>query len=286
MTGETVAYISLVLTCLTAACGAGNSSAAEQVQDLCVAAGRPVTLKELPEASGLTLGRRTPGTLWTHNDSGAPVVFALNASGTMQGRVQVSNAAVDDWEDVTAGPCPSGQCLYVADIGDNGTARRSITIYRLPEPLPGDAASAPAEAFTARYPDGAHDAEALFVTGDGSVFVITKDAAATLYRYPGTLRGGGTATLERVAELPLKRVTDADLSADGRWVVVRTNAEVTFYPAADLVRGKAAGMTMSLAALKEPQGEGVALAADGTLYLVSEGGGGGRLSTMRCNLPR
>lgn len=284
MTGKTVAYISIVAMCLAAACGAEQSSAAAQGADLCVAAGRSVTLREVPEASGLTLSRRTPGLLWTHNDSGAPVVFALNASGAVQGRVQVSNAAVDDWEDVTAGPCPAGNCLYVADIGDNNAARRTITLYRLPEPQAGDGKSAPAEAFTARYPDGARDAEAIFVTADAGVFLITKGAGTTLYRFP--LRAGAIVTLERVADLPLKRVTDADTSADGRWVVVRTNDEVTFYPTADLVRGKAEGLTMPVAALKEPQGEGVALAADGTLYLVSEGGGGGRLSTMRCNLPR
>lgn len=273
------------------ACGAGTP-AAGQASHVCTATGRTALLKEIPEASGLALSRRTPGTLWTHNDSGAPVVFALDAAGAVRGRVRVSNAAVDDWEDITAGPCPStargasptGHCLYVADIGDNNRARRTITIYRLPEPQPGDAASAPAEAFTVRYPDGAHDAEALFVTADAGVFVITKAPRAALYRYPGALRAGGPVTLERVAELPLARVTDADLSADGRWVAVRTNDAVTFYPAADLVRGKAAGVTMPLAALEEPQGEGVALAADGTLYLVSEGGGGGRFSTMRCAL--
>lgn len=153
------------LACVLSACSADRSSASpEQGSEICVAAGGSQPLRELPEASGLTLSHRTPGLLWSHNDSGPPAILAINASGAVQGRVQVSNATVDDWEDITAGPCPGGSCLYIADIGDNGKGRRNITIYRVPEPQPGDGKTAPAGAFTARYPDGAHDAEALFDT--------------------------------------------------------------------------------------------------------------------------
>jgi hypothetical protein len=270
------------------ACAAEPSPALEQNERVCTASGPSRTLPALPEASGLTLSRRTPGTLWSHNDSGSPVLFALNASGDVQGRVQVPNAAVDDWEDISAAPCPGGSCLYIADVGDNNTARRTITIYRVPEPPPGDGRSAAAEALVARYPDGAHDAEAVFVTHDSNIFLITKDEGATLYRFPpgASERPSSPATLEKVADLPMKRVTDADLSVDGNWVAVRSNQAVAFYRTADLVRGMADGPTMPLTSLKEPQGEGVALASDGTLYLVSEGSGSGRFSVMRCNLPK
>jgi hypothetical protein len=211
-------------------------------------------------------------------------VYALDSSGRQHGSVHVTGATVDDWEDITAGPCPGGSCLYIADIGDNNAARRAITVYRVPEPQPEDAKSAPAEALVARYPDGARDAEALFVTSDARIFIITKENPAALYRFPA----GGTTpvTMEKVANLPMRRVTDADVSPDGNWVAVRSNAEVAFYRTADLSAGKANGVVVSLAPLKEPQGEGVALADDGTLYLASEGSGGGRFSVMRCTLPR
>jgi hypothetical protein len=181
--------------------------------------------------------------------------------------------------------------VYIADVGDNNRQRRTITIYRVPEPQPGDGTSAAAEALIARYPDGAHDAEAVFVTPDSRIFLITKDEGAALYRFPqvltpGTPSPGTPVSLEKVADLPMKRVTDADVSADGNWVAVRSNEAVAFYRTVDLAKGKAAGPTMSLTSLKEPQGEGVALAPDGTLYLVSEGSGSGRFSVMRCNLPR
>jgi len=241
-------------------------------------------LPRIKEASGLTLSRRTSGVLWTHNDSGQPVLYAFDTSGTLRGRVAVPNATVVDWEDVTAAHCPSGDCLYIADIGDNERSRSAITIYRIPEPQPADAQTAPPEVFTATYSDGAHDAEALFVVGD-SLFVITKDDAGILYRIgPG---GPGQVKAERIGELGIPRVTDADVSADGKTVVVRTNNEVAFYQTAVLVAGKSPkpDLRFSVRQAKEPQGEGVAFDGNRTLYLTSEGRDGGQLSALTCTLP-
>ena len=241
-------------------------------------------LPHIKEASGLTLSRRTSGILWTHNDSGQPVLYAFDASGTVRGRVRVPNATVVDWEDVTAADCPSGDCLYIADIGDNDRSRSAITIYRIPEPQPADGHTAAAEVFTATYPDGAHDAEALFVVGD-SLFVITKDDAGILYRI--SPKGPGRVKAERIGELGFARVTDADVSADGKTVVVRTNNEVAFYQTAALVAGKSpkADLRFSVRQAREPQGEGVAFDGNRTLYLTSEGSDGVQLSALTCTLP-
>jgi hypothetical protein len=273
------------MACALAACVDRSPVSAERAEDdgICVVAEAPRSLRDLPEASGVTLSRRTPGLLWAHNDSGPPVLHALDASGAARGQVRIPNASVDDWEDITTGPCPGGSCLYIADIGDNNRLRRRVTIYRLPEPQPGDGQSAAAETFTARYPDGPHDAEGLFISGD-ELFIVTKDSTAGVYRFPQPLDAGAEMTLERVAELPLRRVTGADVSADGAWVVARTGDEAVFYRAADLAGGTPRGISVSLRELDEPQGEGVALDAGGMLYLVSEGGGG-RFAAMRCTLP-
>jgi hypothetical protein len=279
----------IALACGLAACVDRSSAAPEPLEsDICVVAEGPKPLTDLPEASGLTLSRRTPGVLWSHNDSGQPVLFAFDTSGRPRGRVRLPNAAVEDWEDVTAAPCPAGNCLYVADIGDNNLERRRMTVYRIPEPQAEDGESANVETFTAVYPDGPHDAEALFVATE-DMYIITKDASAALYRFPKPLRAGTDMTLERVAELPLRRVTDAEVSADGAWVAVRTTDEVAFYRGADIVRGGSPSAIVSLRPLNEPQGEGVALDANGMLYLTSEAGGGrraGSLTTLRCTLPK
>jgi hypothetical protein len=245
----------------------------------------PTKLNGIGEASGLTLSRKTPDLLWSHNDSGAPVVFGIDRSG-VRSQVRIPKATVTDWEDISAARCASGDCLFIADIGDNKLTRRSITIYRVAEPSATATETSVPDVFTAQYPDGPHDAEALFAV-DAGLFIITKDAVGGLYRLPQPLSGNGPMTLQRVGALGLHRVTDADASPDGRVVAVRTNNEVVFYPAAELTKGGAPprGIRTSLRSLQEPQGEGVALDGNGEVYLASEGTGrAGMLISLRCTL--
>jgi hypothetical protein len=81
-------------------------------------------------------------------------------------------------------------------------------------------------------------------------------------------------------------VTDADVSPDGAWVVLRTNTEVIFYRTRDLMaRNVTDPARVSVESVGEPQGEGIALAAEGLVYLAGEGGGrGGTLASLRCTL--
>src|SRR5688572_7072611 len=104
----------LGLWCLVAAAAAGRCAPQNEAggQAECTAAQRVGTLPpELTEASGIAVGRRTPGILWAHNDSGEPMLFALDSTGGLIGRVRVPGVANEDWEDIAAGPCGSGTCL-------------------------------------------------------------------------------------------------------------------------------------------------------------------------------
>jgi hypothetical protein len=254
----------------------------------CVVASRPVVLPELMESSGLAVSRRTPGVLWSHNDSGSDaVLFALDTSGGVRGRVRVP-VRTRDWEDVSAGRCPSGDCLYIADIGDNKQSRGRVQIYRVPEPAPGDAETAAPEVFDATYADGPHNAEAMFVAGT-SAFIVTRDRTAGVYRASIPPSGGGSLAFQRIAYLGLAAVTDAEAFDDGKAVVVRTSHEAVFYRVDDLNRGAATPyFRIVIDGLREPQGEGVAV--DGNmLYLSSEGRNwnrGGWFMSLRCELPR
>lgn len=255
--------------------------------DVCAPAGRLSSLPTLPEASGVAPSRRSPGLLWSHNDSGEPMVFALDAAGVVKGRVRVAGAEVTDWEDISVGPCAQGSCLYIADIGDNNRARRQITVYTVPEPRPGDSVTGLAEPWAGTYPDGAHDAEGAFITPAGELFIVTKETAATaaLYRFPRP-QGNAPARLQVAAKVPVARVTGADASPDGNWVVLRTNNELLFYRTRDLLAGaRVEPQRFNLRALREPQGEGVAFGPEGVVYLVGEGGrGGGTFATLQCRL--
>ena len=254
----------------------------------CAVDGGISTIAELAESSGLAVSRRTPGVVWSHNDSGNDaILFALDTAGTLRGRVRVP-IRTRDWEDISAARCPAGDCLLIADIGDNQQSRPRVQIYRVPEPAPGDAETAGPEVFNATYSDGPHNAEAMFVTG-AEVFIVTRDRRAGVYRAAMPASGTHDLVFQRVGELGLAAVTDAEASRDGASVVVRTSHEAVLYRTADLIRGTMSPyLRIPIDALREPQGEGVAL--DGNLlYLSSEGrrwNRGGRFIRLSCQFPR
>ena len=311
----------------------------------CTVDGSSVELQKVPEASGVAFSARTPGVVWTHNDSKKPIVFALSDKGAMLGTVHVTGAEIVNWEDIAVAPCPGGSCLYIGDIGDNHASRSSIAIYRVPEPAPNAKSTDQAEVMHATYPNGPRDAEAIVVLPKGDMFVITKgeDGPSYVYKFPTSFRNGETVTLEWVGHVetnggvaeeapkteqkhgkgsksgkngihddsdksgkPSKhakkqkeivpgrsrrgdRVTGGGASPDGRWVVLRTHGYVSFFAADAFVTGTARQLLrFDVTALHEPQGEGVAIANDGTLLLVGEGGGKhkpGTFARASCTLP-
>jgi hypothetical protein len=271
------------------------AEARQQPAGQCTPAGSLVQLDALPEASGLAVSRMTPGRLWSHNDSGEPVLVALDSRGGITGKVRVSGAAVEDWEAITVGSCDTGSCVFIGDIGDNEAARRRITVYQVPEPADGSGTATVSGVFHATYPDGAHDAEALLAAG-GRLYVVTKGETGpvAIYRFPAPLKAGATMRLERVASLSAKadadsRITDGSVSPDGQWVVLRSRSALTFYRAAALLGGQARVASMiDVTSLKEPQGEAVALGAENSVFVAGEGGGKGQAGTfarLSCALP-
>src|SRR2546425_2345850 len=61
----------------------------------------------LIESSGVAVSHAHPGVLWSHNDSGdGPYLYATDLTGADRGRVLVSGAENEDWEDMALGPCP------------------------------------------------------------------------------------------------------------------------------------------------------------------------------------
>lgn len=195
----------------------------------------------ITESSGLAASGLADGRLWTHNDSGdAPILYCIDVDAEPCGVWQVSGAEAFDWEDIAAGPgpVPGRSYLYAGDIGDNRNERRSIVVYRVPEPrvAPGTRSSshtepaqtAPAALITLVYPDGPHDAESLLVhprTGD--IYIVTKAffGPAAVYRAAAPARGTGTVELERVARIstPGGRsgfFTAGDIAPDGKRLVL------------------------------------------------------------------
>jgi hypothetical protein len=246
---------------------------------------------KITECSGLVVSRKNPGVLWVHNDSGDKArLFAVAEDGSLKGIYHLARADSKDWEDLALGPCrdPGKECLYVGDIGDNMRHRRKIQIYRVEEPtVPLDGPPVRkklkgAERFDCTYPDGPHDAEALFVDPiDGTPYLVTKergDSAASVYRIPDTHNRGRAVTLEKVATLPSRSsVTGGDITRDGSLIVLRDYffAYGYFRPRGGNI-SEAFSLPPHWVPLRmEEQGESLGVSPSGTdIYTASEGMGG------------
>ena len=306
--------LSLVLTAGVLA----SAPAANGQGGSCKVATKGLPLAGVPEASGVAVSRRTAGLLWSHND-GAPTLFAVGADGAVKGSIRVAGAQGGDFEAVAVGSCPQGNCVYIGDIGDNGGKRKDVTIYRFAEPEAGARETSGTESVRATYPDGPRDAEAMFVLGNGVVYIVSKGekGPVALYRLP-QFRGGSSAQLTRVATVlssaagesrgkkgknekgngdkgknernddngnrgvaSSQKVTDASASPDGRWIALRTLKAITFYAASELTTGTVReAFRYDLSGLGEAQGEGISLGANGVVWLTSEGGGKARPGTL------
>jgi hypothetical protein len=193
------------------------------------------------ESSGMAVSRRIPNRSYRHNDSGDRArFFVMELDGRSASRVTVTGPNPYDWEDMGIGPCDRNtDCLFFGDIGDNDQKRRTVELVVVRERASFPASVAADYRVTMRYPDGAHNAEAMAVHPNGSVYIATKDPVRLqLFRLkPEQWRSGtGVQTLEQVLmwdwasllprSLALGRVaTSMDITADGKRFIILTYVE-------------------------------------------------------------
>ena len=242
----------------------------------------------LVEASGIAVSRSYPGIYWTHNDSGDdPLLYTTDSSGADLGRVRVAGASAIDWEDIALGPCviAPGHCLYVGDTGDNRARRRSATIYRLHEPSPPRGAADTVrtvpllDSIVIRYPDGPHDVETIAITPGGTIYLVSKPRSGE----PHAFAIDASRSASPVVDLgPLaietgvvrgRMVTGGTVTADGRWLLVRTYIGLHAFRIETDGRLTAAWSREGLPLpVVEAQGEGIDLDDQGRIVLISERG--------------
>jgi hypothetical protein len=250
----------------------------------------------LLESSGVVASHRYPGVLWTLNDSdNPPEIFATDSAGRDLGVYRVTGARNEDWEAITLGPCETGECLYIADTGDNDEIRPSVRLYRVPEPVVagrGPRVTARAQALEVRYPDGAHDVEAVVVAPDGAVLLVSKGRShgVRAFRIPATAWRKRAVVAEALGRLPIASgrgvgamVTDAALSPGGDRVAIRTYLEIFFFRLTSRDTFEPLGVACDVAGL-ELQGEGLTWVGDDGFVLTSEGRFGvpGTITAVRC----
>jgi hypothetical protein len=264
------------------------TSATTSLADALCRAGAPEQIgalapPDLDELSGhVAVGGAAP-VLWAVEDSGNDAaLFALDATGAEIAKLDVDGRNID-WESIAAAPDGT---LYVGDIGDNLRVRDAVTIYVVAAPDDPASAALPlaAATITVRYPDGPHDAEALFADPiDGHLYVVTKALDQTtltfepdsiVYRFaaePGT-----EVAAEEVARLRLgatQLVTAADVAVDGSTIALRTYGSILVW-ARDASEPVASALARDPCVLPGPAdriGESIAFLADGSLVTTSEG---------------
>ncbi len=267
---------------------AASSSCASLADSPRFAAARKMGTVETPlisGASGIVASRESVGVLWIHNDfANETRLYALNSAGKLLGICDVSGAKARNWEDIASGPGPepNQSYIYIGDIGDNNARRKSVQVYRVPEPNVdpirpfGQMHSAAAETIELTYPDGPRDAETLLVDPQTrDLYIIAKrELFSKVYRAAYPQATTKTTVLTRVASLPWGMATGGDVSPDGRYVLVRGyfNASLWQRPAGEPLWKAFAGPRADVPMTFEPQGEAISFDAAGRgYYTISEG---------------
>lgn len=254
----------------------------------------------LTESSGVAVSRQHHGLLWTHNDSGnEPLLYATDLTGADLGAYRIRRVEPRDWEDIALGPCPErdADCLYIADTGDNRERRRRVVIYILPEPDPpprrsGRPPRVTARGLTVTFPDRPHDVEALAVSPNGEILLITKGRSGpvVVFQIPREAVRKAAVTPQPVDTLALvpqqalgRLVTGAAFSPSGERLVVRTYTQLMLYRLDQAGRLEPDGAPCWLGP-REPQGEGVDFLDEETMVLTSEKrlGRPGMIGRVRC----
>jgi hypothetical protein len=205
--------------------------------------GKKLGAGPVKENSGIVKSRNHENLFWMHNDSGdEPRVYPVRRDGSVyvaerygpdQPGALIAGAINVDWEDIAV---DSQSQLIIADSGNNGSDRRDLVLYILPEPSPTAGRTTWLRRVFFRYPDQSQipapkenfnfDCEAIFTLGE-RIYLLSKhrsDTRTTLYRFhPDRWREAEVDTLELVDRFELyDQATAADATPDGKRLLVCT----------------------------------------------------------------
>jgi hypothetical protein len=154
--------------------------------------------------------------------------------------------------------------VWAGDIGDNTESRDTIQVS--PVPVGPGNKDVDAPIYDLVYPDGPHNAETLMSDPTtGRLYLATKGVlGGTLYAAPAKLSADHPNELEPLGDV-LPIATDGTFLPDGKHFVVRNYAVAAVYAFPSLEKVDQFRLP------GQPQGEGIAVDADGTLLLSSEG---------------
>lgn len=263
-----------------------------------------VTDPRLASISGMAASR---GALYVANDT-APVtvyrlddrcqvatrtVLTLPAAHDPVAALHSTGAKAIDVEDLAV---DAEGALWLGDVGGNTAPRTVVSLYRwVPgtlqdaatsgEVLPRSQAKRRAvnrvTRYDLRYPDGAHDVEALLVSLTGEVVLVTKVDTGVAGIYAADLPLRPASSVRRVGTLDLRpwlpgqlaaglAVTGGAVAPDGVHFVLRTHGAALEWdaPDGDIVTALVAGVPRPLPLGTASQGEAITYAEDRSALLT------------------
>ncbi|MDT8368668.1 MAG: hypothetical protein RQ745_05645 [Longimicrobiales bacterium] len=276
---------------LLAACGPAVGPA-------CEIEGGPFPFPDgLSESSGVAWSVRSRDLVWSVPDGRADRIWALDLEGRVVAELPLRLPGVWDVEDLAAGPCDEGACLYLADVGDNAGTRDSVVVWTIVEPaFEPDAREVmrfdrvdPIAATTLRYTGEPENVEAVFIDRGGRIRLVSKGAErpARHFRGPPVTSTDSVAyplepvqTLGEETRVLANQITGASAISGSDRVVLRTYRDLILHRLEGEVLVPVEGGTESLLPLRESQGEAIAVDREGRVVVTSEAGPLGRAGGM------
>lgn len=137
------------------------------------------------EASGMVASTTHSDRLYWINDSGDKGAFYVSRlDGRDTKRVAIEGFKPRDTEAMTMVTWPDGPHLVIGDIGDNRARRTEISLVFIKESESFSSSVKPTRIFKLKYPDGAHDTEAMTALPNGDILFITKEIKLGFFK-PG-----------------------------------------------------------------------------------------------------
>ncbi len=177
-----------------------------------------ITDKSLDEISGIASSRRVDHRYWVHNDAPKPAELqAIDETGKSVARLRIEGVRAIDWEDIASYTVDGKPWLLIGDIGDNAGVRKEYELIAIEEPdLTGKTSTLsikPSWRLHFRYPDGAHNVEAMAVDATRrEILLINKHAPLAVYRLPlgPPAKGQGVVIARKLLDLDSIPQPDAD----------------------------------------------------------------------------
>ncbi|MBQ7631145.1 MAG: hypothetical protein IJS82_00065 [Paludibacteraceae bacterium] len=265
----------------------------------------------LDEVSGIACSRVTPGYIWMESDNFGDYIIATTETGQEQAmKVNFPNLKTLgirywDWEDMCGGVYNGTNYLFIGAFGDNETNDDFYSIVFFEEPaITGGEINIDPKQIHYVYPDGkSHNNEALMYDNVEQVlYIITKVYydVCQVFSLPMSLDyGTETQTLTYVCDLGVTDdiglnesdvrcrgfhlVTGADISADGKYVLIKNHNNIEAQYSWILYWEREANESIAQTVKRQPQvigcyewewqGEAICWLDNSTFYTTSDSDG-------------